>query len=88
MTRNRLSETFFRQDLEALGVLVGGFQVMDGAGADHQEQAVILAVENVAYDLTTMGDGLQCRGGQRDFTLQLLRRDQGHVGRNVEVVDW
>jgi len=78
----------FCQHLETLGVLVGGLQIVNGARADHYEQAVILAVENVAYHLAPVGDGLQCRGGQRNFTLQLLWRDEGHVGGNVKVVDW
>lgn len=78
---------FGRERLEAVGVFVGGLDVVDGAGADHHEQTVVLAIQNVAHHLATMGHGLQRLVGQGNFTLELLRRDQGLVGGNVKVVD-
>ena len=46
------------EHLEALGILVSCLDVMNGAGADDHEQAMVLAVENVAYYLATMRNGL------------------------------
>ena len=66
---------------------MSGLDVVDGAGADDHEQAMILAVEDVAYHLTTMGDGLQRGIGQGDFAFELIGGDQGFVGGDVEVVD-
>ena len=78
---------FSRQHLEALGIFVGRLDVMDRARADDHEQAMILAVEDVADDFAAMGHGLKRRVGQRDFALELLRGNQGFVGGNVKVVD-
>ncbi len=78
---------FRRQYLEALGVLFGCFQVVDRARADHDEQAVIIAIENVANHFATLADSLQGSVGQRDVALELIRCDQSLVGGNVEVVN-
>ncbi|MCY1226278.1 hypothetical protein D9M72_385050 [compost metagenome] len=75
------------QALQAVGVLVSGLDVVDGAGAHDHEQAMVLAIEDIAYHLATVGDGAQGCIGQGNFALQLLRRDQGLVGGNVKVVD-
>ena len=68
---------FGSQALEAIGVLVGGLDVVDRAGADHHEQAMILAIEDVAYHFTAVGHGAQGSVGERNLAFQLLRRDQG-----------
>ena len=66
---------------------MSGLDIVDGARADDHEQAMILAVEDVAYHLTAMGHGLQCGIGQGDFAFELIGGDQGFVGSDVEVVD-
>lgn len=55
---------FGRERLEAVGVFVGGLDVVDGAGADHHEQTVVLAIQDVAHHLATLGHGLQGLVGQ------------------------
>ncbi|MNQ46614.1 hypothetical protein D3C85_604360 [compost metagenome] len=78
---------FGGQALEAVGVLVGSLDVVDGAGAHYHEQAMVLAIEDVAHHLATVGHGVQGVIGQGNLAFQLLRRDQGLVGGNVKVVD-
>ncbi|MNF39686.1 hypothetical protein D3C84_206650 [compost metagenome] len=75
------------QLLEALGILVGGLDVVDRAGADHHEQAVIVAVENVAHHLAAVTHGLPGGFGEGQFVLELFRGDQRLVGGDVKVVD-
>ncbi|MCY1516558.1 hypothetical protein D9M68_511940 [compost metagenome] len=75
------------QALQAVGVLVSGLDVVDGAGAHDHEQAMVLAIEDVAHHLATVGHGVQGVIGQGNLAFQLLRRDQGLVGGNVKVVD-
>lgn len=77
----------FRQRLEPLGVLVRRLEVVNGAGANHQEQTVVLAVEDVAYHLAAVADGLQGGVTERHLAFELLGSDQGFVGSNVQVVD-
>ncbi len=50
---------FRRQHLEALGVFVGGLEVVDRARADDDEEAVVGAVKNLTDDFAAFGDGLQ-----------------------------
>src|SRR5450830_361750 len=78
---------FFGQRLEALGVFVGSLEVVDRARPDYHEEAVVGAVENVTNDFATLGDGLQCSVAQGNFALELIGRDQGLVGFDVQVVD-
>ncbi len=46
---------FIGQLLQAVGVIEAGDRVVDGAGADDDEQAVILAVENLAQQVAARG---------------------------------
>ncbi|MNM93905.1 hypothetical protein D3C81_1062930 [compost metagenome] len=66
---------------------MGGLDVVDRAGADHDEQAVVLAVEDIADHLAAIGHGAQGGFGEGNFALELPRSDQGLVGGNVKVVD-
>ena len=75
------------QRLEALGILVGGLDIVDRARPDHHEQAMILAIENIADHLTTAGNRAQGSIGQRNFTLELCGGYQGFVGGNVQVIN-
>src|SRR5271168_1009593 len=54
--------------LEQLGVLARGAGIVNGAGADDDEQAVVLAVE----DVDDFGAGLEDRGGSLLGNWQLL----------------
>ncbi|MNZ39686.1 hypothetical protein D3C78_571840 [compost metagenome] len=74
---------FGSEGFEALGVFVSGFDVVDRAGTDHHEQAVILAVEDVAHHFTARSHGLERSGAQGNFLLELIGGDQGLVGGNV-----
>ncbi|MNF66277.1 hypothetical protein D3C85_815770 [compost metagenome] len=78
---------FCCERLEVFGVIVGGFDVVNRAGADHHEQAMVFAIEDVANHLTASGDSVQRGIGQRNFAFELIGRDQGFVGGNVKVVD-
>ena len=74
------------QLLEPLGVFHGRFRVMDGAGADHHEQARILAVEDVADLLATLEYGFRRRFAERQLFLQGPGGDQHLLGFDVEIV--
>ena len=74
---------FRSEHFEALGILVGGFDIVDGAGADHDEQAMILAVEDIAHHFTARGHGLKRGGAEWNLLLELIGRDQCLVGGNV-----
>ncbi|MNZ48630.1 hypothetical protein D3C78_663780 [compost metagenome] len=78
---------FLGQHFQALGVLVGGLDVVDRARADHDEQAMVLAVENIAHHFTAGSHSLQGLGAEGDFLLELIGGDQGLVGGNVQVID-
>ncbi len=78
---------FFGQGLQARCVFMRGLDVVDGAGADHDEQAVILAIENIAHHVTASSHGLQGLGAKGDFLLELVGGDQRLVGCNVQVID-
>ena len=62
--------------LQSRSILDGCLRVVDGAGADHDEQAIVLSIEDVLDNLPSFHDGTRRRIGDRQFDLQLLRRDQ------------
>ncbi|MNR54490.1 hypothetical protein D3C85_1746840 [compost metagenome] len=62
---------------------MGSLDVVDRAGADHHEQAVVLAVEDIAHHFATGSHGLQGGSAEGDFLLELIGGDQGLVGGNV-----
>ena len=78
---------FGSQRLETLGILVRGLDIVDRARPNHHEQAMILAIKNIADHLTTAGNRTQSSIGQRNFTLELCGGDQGLVGGNVQVIN-
>ena len=48
---------FCSELLEARGVVLGSLDIVDRAGADDDEQAVVLAIENVTNNLAAFDDG-------------------------------
>jgi len=66
---------------------VSGLDVMDGAWADYHEQAMVLAVEDIAHNFAAGSHSLQGLGAEGDLLLELIGGDQGLVGGNVKVVD-
>ncbi len=78
---------FGSQLLETAGVVLGRFHVVDGAGANDDEQAVILAVQNVTNDLTAFDDGGFRRLAHGDPGLELRRSNHYFVGSNVQIIN-
>ncbi|MNF99570.1 hypothetical protein D3C84_824740 [compost metagenome] len=74
---------FRRENLQALGVLVGRLDVVDRAGPDDHEQAMVGAIQNIANDFAALGDGAQGGIAQGDITLELVGSDQRLVGSDV-----
>src|SRR5690606_6550123 len=77
---------FSGQRLEALGILMGGLDIVDRAGTNDHEQSMVLAIEDVADDFTTMRDSLQGRRREGNLALELLGGDQGFIGGDVQVI--
>src|SRR5690606_3223910 len=76
---------FVGEGLEASGVVLGGVEVMDRAGADHHENTRVGAVENGLYGLSALDHGLRGLLGHGDFPLERHGRDQRFLGLDVEV---
>ena len=75
------------QSLQALGIILGCFDVVNGAGANHQEQAMILAIQDIPHCLTAVDDGLAGSFGQGEIIFQLVRGDQHTLRENVDIID-
>src|SRR6185369_4651973 len=78
---------FFGQFLQAVGVVEAGDRVVDGAGADDDDQAVVLAVEDVAQHMATVGDRLGGFLGKRQAGVDFFRRRHFVEGGDVDVFD-
>ena len=78
---------FIGQRLQAAGVIEAGDRVVDRAGADDDEQAMVLALENLAQQSATVGDGLGGLGADRQAGVDFLRRRHGVEGGDVDVFD-
>ena len=87
MTRYKRVAHFGGECFQALGVFEGGLEVVDRAGADHDEQAMVLAIENVANDFATLGDDGASLVRHRQLAFELGRSDQDFLGFDVEVFD-
>ena len=61
---------------EALGVVEGRGDVVDAAGADHDQQAVVAAVEHADHLLAPADDRLRPLLAERQVAQQRRRRDQ------------
>jgi len=71
--------------LKAAGVLERGLGVVDRAGPDDHQEAVVLAVEDIADRAPAGGDGFQAFLGRRKLVRDLARRRQKRVPRDVGV---
>lgn len=74
--------------LELRGVLFGGFNVVDRAGPDNDNQAVVLALDNRLGFPTGSGDGLGRSSGKREvlhenFCSGEFEREDGGAVRRV-----
>src|SRR5690606_23090745 len=74
---------FVRKFPEASRVVLGRIDIVDRAGADDDEQSMVLAVEDVANDLAAFYDSLLRRCGQRNLGLEVGRRNQYFVRSNI-----
>ena len=63
---------------EALGVVERGVDVVDAAGADDHEQAVVIAVEDAGDRRAALEHGVLLLGGERQLLEDLRGRDQRH----------
>src|SRR5690606_34486793 len=72
---------------EPTGIVLGRLDIMNGAGADDDEQAVVLAVENVANDLAASAYGGLRRLAHGDSGLELGRCNHRFVGSNVQIIN-
>jgi hypothetical protein len=76
---------FVGQRLQAAGVVEAGHRVVDRAGADDDEQAVILALEYPAQQVAPVHDGSGGRERDRQTAMDFLRRRHGVEGGYVYV---
>jgi len=67
---------FLGQRLQLLRILHGRLGVMDRAGANHHEQTVVLAVEDITDRLAALNHGLASIVGKRQLCLQRIGGDQ------------
>jgi hypothetical protein len=76
-----------RQLEQAARVLERGVRVVDRAGTDHQHEAAILVLEDVAHRRAACGDGGRAALAQGREGMDLERR--GHLGEagNVDVLE-
>ncbi|MNZ42792.1 hypothetical protein D3C78_603750 [compost metagenome] len=74
---------FGGENFQALGIFVGGLDVVDRARPDDDEQAMVGAIQNVANDFAALGDGAQCGVAQGNIALELIGSDQCLVGGDV-----
>jgi spermidine/putrescine transport system ATP-binding protein len=85
--KNAFVADFIGQLLQAMGVIKAGDRVVDGAGADDDEQAVILAVENLAQQVAPVVDRFACLVGNRQLGVDLGRRRHVVEGGDVDVFE-
>ncbi len=81
----QIAPEFLDGGLEEAGVFDGGFGVMDGAGADEDEEARV----SLGEDLRDVDAGIEDGGGgvfrDRTLLLQENRREDDFVGENPEI---
>ena len=86
MSLQRVAD-FIGQHFQAAGVIKAGDRVVDRAGADDDEQALVLALENLAQQSATVRDGLGGLGADRQARVNFLRCRHGVEGGDVYVFD-
>ena len=72
---------------QATGVVEPGSRVMDRAGADHNEQSVILAIKHVAQRLTALPDRFYRLVRERHVGVNVFGRRHGVETGDVDVFD-
>ena len=75
-----------RKGFQAVRVVHGRGRVMDGAGANHHKQPVVLAIENILDHLTAFGHHIAHLAGHGQGAFQLFRRHQHILRTDVDVV--
>ncbi len=78
---------FFLQRLQAARIVEAGDGIVDRARADDDEQALVLAVEDVAQVLAALRDGGRGGGRQRQFRVQFGRGRHGRERGDVDVFE-
>jgi len=73
--------------LQAVRIIHGGIHVVDGAGANHHHQAVVLAVEDVAHGGAASGHGGLGGFAHRQLGLERFGADQDVLGDDIQVVE-
>ena len=74
------------QLLQPGGIFHGGVRIVDRAGANHHEQAMVLAVQNITDGLAAADHSLAGVIAERQFFLQRVGRNQYVLRGNVKVV--
>jgi hypothetical protein len=69
----------------ALGVFEPGLGVVDGAGADHDEQAVVVAVHDGAHLVAGAGDEQGALAADGQLIRDLVGRRERDAARDVHV---
>ncbi len=70
---------------QAVGVLPGGFQIVDRARPHHDEEARVPPGQDVAHHASGRVDEVLRRAGQGQLLLDLVRRGQQLAGCDVDV---
>src|SRR5690554_296363 len=80
---------FYRigQLAQAASVVECSIDIVDRAGANHDQQTWIAAVENILDSSSTLDDRLFRYAFQRNFLLEGFGSNQDVLGQDVEVVD-
>jgi hypothetical protein len=87
MTRYKGSDTSSASALRRSAYSWAALRVVDRAWPDYHEEAVVGAVENVTNDFAALVTVCRAASLRGDFALELIGRDQGLVGFDVQVVD-
>ena len=78
---------FLLQRFQAARVIEAGDGVVDRAWADDDEQALVLAVDDVAQRFAAAADGVESTLRQRQFGVQFGRCRHGREGSDVDIFD-
>ena len=76
---------FFGQIAQTGRVFFGRIYVMNGAGANHNENTVVFAIENIAHDLTAILYAGNSGFAAGHVGFQLFRRNQRNNRLNIEI---
>ena len=77
---------FLRQRPEALGVVETSLGIVDGAGSHHEEQALVLAIQDALENPASLQHGVGSCFGERVPAVYFVRRGHRFEGFDVEVL--